>query len=177
MDCSPPGFSVHGDSSSKNTGVGCHALLQGIFLTQGSNPRLLHCRWILYHLGHQGSPVKRAACSLAHIVAETCWYSPGADVTVNDFSAFLDMRRCKNWAHKTISWKYLSTGLFCQFFPKHRVPHSLSPPELLAGVLKVSDCSSSWFNHCTGRWQLPIFSWHKFRFGASYKAARALHPH
>ena len=39
------------DSSSKNTGVGCHFLLQGIFLTQGSNPcllGLLHCRWILY---------------------------------------------------------------------------------------------------------------------------------
>ena len=29
MDCSPPGFSVHGDSPGKNTGVGCHALLQG----------------------------------------------------------------------------------------------------------------------------------------------------
>ena len=34
MDCSPPGFSVHGDSPGKNTGVGCHALLQGIFPTQ-----------------------------------------------------------------------------------------------------------------------------------------------
>ena len=31
MDCSPPGPSVHGDSPGKNTGVGCHALLQGIF--------------------------------------------------------------------------------------------------------------------------------------------------
>ena len=31
MDCSPPGSSVHGDSPGKNTGVGCHALLQGIF--------------------------------------------------------------------------------------------------------------------------------------------------
>ena len=37
MDCSPPGSSVHGDSSGKNSGVGCHALLQGIFPTQGSN--------------------------------------------------------------------------------------------------------------------------------------------
>ena len=37
MDCTPPGSSVHGDFSSKNTGVGCHALLQGIFPTQGSN--------------------------------------------------------------------------------------------------------------------------------------------
>ena len=38
MDCSLPGSSVHGDSPSKNTGVGRHALLQGIFPTQGSNP-------------------------------------------------------------------------------------------------------------------------------------------
>ena len=34
--------------SSKNTGVGCYSLLQGIFLTQRWNPHLLHCRWILY---------------------------------------------------------------------------------------------------------------------------------
>ena len=33
----------------KDTGVGFHALLQGTFLIQGSNPCLLHCRWILYH--------------------------------------------------------------------------------------------------------------------------------
>ena len=45
-DCSPPGSSVHGDSPGKNTGVGCHAFLQGIFPTQGSNPGLLHCRRI-----------------------------------------------------------------------------------------------------------------------------------
>ena len=42
--------------SRQYTGVGCHALLQGIFLTPGSNPSLPHCRWILYHLSHQGSP-------------------------------------------------------------------------------------------------------------------------
>ena len=48
VDCSLPGSSVHGDSWGKNPGVGCHFLLQGIFLTQGSNPGLLHCRWILY---------------------------------------------------------------------------------------------------------------------------------
>ena len=43
------------DSPGKNTGVRCHFLLQGIFLTQGSNPGLLHCRQIIYHLSHQGS--------------------------------------------------------------------------------------------------------------------------
>ena len=41
------------DSPDKNTGVGCHALLQGIFPTQCSNPGLPHCRRILYHLSHQ----------------------------------------------------------------------------------------------------------------------------
>ena len=56
MDCSPPGSSVHGDSPGKNTGMGCHALLQGIFPTQGLNPGLPHCRQILYHLSHWGSP-------------------------------------------------------------------------------------------------------------------------
>ena len=47
---------------SKNTGVGCHFLLQRIFPTQGSNlqvPCLLHCRWFLYPLSHQGSPKQR----------------------------------------------------------------------------------------------------------------------
>ena len=56
MDCSPSGSSVHGDSLVKNTRVGCHALLQGIFLTQESNPGLPHCRWIFYHLSQQRSP-------------------------------------------------------------------------------------------------------------------------
>ena len=52
MDCSPPGSSVF---LGKNTGVGCHFLLQGIFLTQESNQGLLHCRQILYQLSYQGS--------------------------------------------------------------------------------------------------------------------------
>ena len=55
MNYSPPCFSVHGDSPGKDTGMGCHALFQGIFPTQGSNPGLQHCRWILCRLSHQGS--------------------------------------------------------------------------------------------------------------------------
>ena len=69
---SPPGSAVHGIlhgysvswipvscwlSSSKNTGVGCHFLLQGIFPTQKLNPRFLHYRQILYHLSPKESPV------------------------------------------------------------------------------------------------------------------------
>ena len=56
LGCTPPGPSVHGDSPGKNTGVGCSALLQRIFPTQGLNPGLPHCGWILYHLSPQGSP-------------------------------------------------------------------------------------------------------------------------
>ena len=49
-DCSPPSSSVHGDSPGKNTGVGCHAVLQGIFPTQEWKAGLSYCRRILYHL-------------------------------------------------------------------------------------------------------------------------------
>ena len=51
MDCSPPGSSVHGIFLGKNTGMGCHFLLQGIFQTQELNLCLLClllCRRILY---------------------------------------------------------------------------------------------------------------------------------
>ena len=60
VDCSLPGSSVHEDSPGKNAGVGCRALLQGVFSTQGSKPHLLcllHCKRTLYLLSHQGSPM------------------------------------------------------------------------------------------------------------------------
>ena len=66
-DCSLPGSSYHRDSPGKNTGVSFHVLLQGIFPSQGLNPGLLHCRQILYHLSHQGSPriLGWVACSFS----------------------------------------------------------------------------------------------------------------
>ena len=51
----PHGLYSSWNSLGQNTGVGSLALLQGIFPTQGSNPDLLHCRWILYQLSHKGS--------------------------------------------------------------------------------------------------------------------------
>ena len=51
------------DFPGRNTGVGCHFLLPGIFPTQGLNPCLLHCRQILYHLRHQGSLLYREMLS------------------------------------------------------------------------------------------------------------------
>ena len=56
LDYSPPGSSVHADSPDKNTEVGWHALLQGIFTTQGLNPGLPHCRWILYQPSNKVNP-------------------------------------------------------------------------------------------------------------------------
>ena len=44
------------NSPGQNTGVGSLSLFQGIFPTQRSNPGLLHCRWILYRVSHEGSP-------------------------------------------------------------------------------------------------------------------------
>ena len=55
MDCCPPGSSVHGILQVRRR-VGCHAFLQGIFLTQGLNPGLLQFGQILYCLSHQESP-------------------------------------------------------------------------------------------------------------------------
>ena len=60
MDCSPPGSSVHGILPVKNTGVGCHFLLQGIFPTQGSDLSLLcllHWQVDSLPLHHLGSPL------------------------------------------------------------------------------------------------------------------------
>ena len=60
MDRSPPGSSVHGDSPGKNTGVGCHALLQGIFQTQRSKLHLLyllHCHAGSLPLALPGKPI------------------------------------------------------------------------------------------------------------------------
>ena len=56
MDCSPQGSSIYGVSPTKNIGVDCHGLLQGIFPPQGSNPGLPHCRQILCQMSYQGSP-------------------------------------------------------------------------------------------------------------------------
>ena len=55
MYCSFPRLLCPWDFPCKNPGVGCHSILQGIFLTQVSNLGLLHCRQVLYHLSHQGS--------------------------------------------------------------------------------------------------------------------------
>ena len=62
-------------SPGKNAGVGCHSLLQRVFPTLGLNLGLLHCRQTLYHLSHQGRPIRHRLCSLY------CSVYPGSSVT------------------------------------------------------------------------------------------------
>ena len=65
MDCSPSDSSVHGGSPGKNTGVSCHAPLQGIVPNPGTEPK--DCRGILYHLSHQ------EAWFVLHLVSNLTW--------------------------------------------------------------------------------------------------------
>ena len=59
------------NSPGKNTGVGCHSLLQGIFPTQGSNLDLLHCSQNLYRLSYEGSP-KGSSTNATHLGEALC---------------------------------------------------------------------------------------------------------
>ena len=79
---------------------------------------------------------------------------------MKDFSAFLDMRRCKNWPHEIFSWKYLTIWrLVLPVFPEHRVSCSWSPP--WAPFRGCCGQRLQWLmidTPCRGRWQVPISS-------------------
>ena len=78
MECSPPGSSVHGGFPGKKSGVSCHSLLQGIFLTQGLNPCLL-C--LLYWQADclptepPGKPQRHVWCSVNDQKVLDCFFS------------------------------------------------------------------------------------------------------
>ena len=83
MDHSPPGFSVHGDSLGRTTWEGCHALLQGIFPTQGWDPGLvwlLHCRQMLYLSAARGAPSSWRAAPSGFLEAGTFEMGPEEQV-------------------------------------------------------------------------------------------------
>ena len=79
MDCSPPGSSVHGDSPGKNTGVGCCALLQGIFPTQGSN-WCLFCllHWQVGSLSLAPTEKPKANLTMKLFLISRVWISPSS---------------------------------------------------------------------------------------------------
>ena len=110
MDCSPPGCSVPEDSPGENTGMGCHALLQGIFPTQGSSPGLLHCRWSLYQLSHKESPWKKKVISITSHLCVLCMLSLFSHVRLCDPT---DCSPSGNSVHGDSPGK--NTGVGCHF--------------------------------------------------------------
>ena len=72
MDWGPPGSSVHRISLGKNTGVGYHFLLQGIFPTQGLNLDLLHCRQMLPSEA-PGKPMHSVWCTANSFFCPCCF--------------------------------------------------------------------------------------------------------
>ena len=97
----PCGLYSPWNSPGQNTGVGSLSFLQGIFPTQGSNPGLLHCRWVLYQLSHKGSPW----ATWERLMLGDCkWYQiPGSEhLLINQMKECmvhlceqLDMGHCK----------------------------------------------------------------------------------
>ena len=73
MDCNPPGFSVHGDFPGKNTGVGCHFLLQGSSQSRGRTWVSCISRQIFYHLSFERSREQVGCFLILAIVNSASW--------------------------------------------------------------------------------------------------------
>ena len=84
-------WTIHSrNSPGQNTGVGSSPLLQGIFPTQGWNPRLLHCRQILYQLSHKESPLTIVTAIVPAWASPYSWrHVPGC------FTSFTDTEACE----------------------------------------------------------------------------------
>ena len=147
MDCSLPGSTWN--SSGKNTGVGSHALLQGIFLTEGSKPGILYSRQILYHLSHQEARVNISQLTL--IKEQTLKY-PSLLTTAGplwDICHTISHRVPKGLSPLCLQWSYqfslhcllsfpcliqlLPHNVFWDFLPHKSQPKSFSQYLFLEG--------------------------------------------
>ena len=116
------------NSPGKNTGVGSHSLLQGIFPTQGSNPGLLYCRRILYC--HQGSP----KTILPQTSAYNCGIIPSHLQTGFIDKYYLYLRCCHSFSH-------------CFGLHRHLAHQAVQEP---AGANCVRRTSPPKIHHCCG---------------------------
>ena len=162
----PPGSFVHGDSPGKNTGAGCHALLQGIFPTQGSNSGLPYCRQILYHLSHKGSP--RILEWVAYPLSRGS-FQPRNQIGISCIAAEIPGKPLE-WntqaLHKVqIAWSsYSSTSFLWSLNRWLLIPWTEEPGRLQSmGSLRVRHdwATSLWlftFMHWRKKWQpTPVF--------------------
>ena len=90
---------------------------------------------------------------------------------MKDFSAFLDLRRYKNWPQKTSSWEYLTTWrpvlLGFSPNPEQKAAFLLSTLNSIQEALKVTSCRSRRYNPCRGRRQVPMDGKYQFVVGTS----------
>ena len=96
----PHGLTVHGIFQDRTLEWVACSLLQGIFPTQGLNPGLLHCRQIVYHLSHEGSPCRWVIINKSLFSLSTGTFS-SLNIRVGDFQ---DTFRCEIEAH--IIWVF-----------------------------------------------------------------------
>ena len=101
------------EKKKKNTVVDCYSLLQGIFPTQELNLSLLHCRQILYHLSHQGSPIVTAS------LKGTCI----TRVTLSDSVASLLL---VDWSHMSILIHISLVVFQCLLMGEKKTPFSIA---------------------------------------------------
>ena len=138
------------DSPGKNTGVGRHFLLHGIFPTQGSNPGLSHCRQILYHLSHQGSPGFR--------IHEVPWFG----------SLPKERVWCRKRDRRNL-WDSLAPH-FCKLCPP-RPPHTYRSRVLL---FSAEGGSAAHSGRALSQADLPLWSFFGFVLVTSWKFAATL---
>ena len=166
------------DFPCKNTGVGCHFLLQGIFLTQGSNSGLLHCRQPLYHLTHQRILIISESSSLLitrphHTLNFKCSV---LDSSPHIFSSFLlapqvqqffcctwDLQPVDSVAISPTSYRSLSSLCFLPNWkaPVKRCDHSLAYTSSLPLLILFSCCLEIFFSKpCQKPSPVPILCQH-----------------
>ena len=125
VSCTAGGFLTSwATGEAQDTGVGSCSLLQGIFPTQGSNPGLLHCRWILDQLSYQGSPLW---CKVSFYYS----FINSSVLSCKEESLFI---QTVSYAHHSLLFKSVVCILSCQQDYK---PHSRQGPPLCSFVLVI----------------------------------------
>ena len=113
-DClRPHGLYSPWNSPGQNTGAGSRSLLQGIFPTQGSNPGLLHCRWILYQLSYQDGGCKMHFWTEVLELRFVTWGCRGKAASRGAAGTRRSVGMCPPPAPELLSWAQAQRALFC----------------------------------------------------------------
>ena len=120
MDCSQPGSSIHGDSPGKNTGDHDRVAMP---FSRGSSqlsnlPGLLHCRQILYHLSHQGSPNDVQIDPMTETL--TTNLTPNCDITIWERYSIMPALKSSTFVSKSLKGIKHELETQVYYFKTHR---------------------------------------------------------